>query len=119
MPATMDKENKNYAYHPESDGMVELFNRTLLEMLSMAISDKESGCLLPTLLMAYRTSVHENLIFGIMQDFLIIFCIPFQIENFALKRQYCLQLKKHSGEACRKVHVRDYVQTATAPETGV
>ena len=49
-------------YHPQSDGLhvVERFNRTLLDMLSMAVKDDERDwdLLLPTLLFAYRTSRH-------------------------------------------------------------
>ena len=30
-------------YHPQSDGLVERFNRTLLVMLSMAVMDYEHG----------------------------------------------------------------------------
>ena len=56
------KKTRTTSYHPESDGLVEPFNRTLLKILSMSISDNESDwdLQLPTLLMAYRTSVHET-----------------------------------------------------------
>ena len=49
-------------YHPQSDGMIERFNRTLLSMLKMAsIDDAQDWDLkLPCLMMAYRTSVHET-----------------------------------------------------------
>ena len=45
-------------YHPESDGMVERFNRTCLMMLSMFVNDRRE--LLPFVMHAYRTSVHES-----------------------------------------------------------
>ena len=49
-------------YHPESDGLVECFNRTLLIMLAMFagknIDDWDD--LLPAVMMAYRSSVHES-----------------------------------------------------------
>ena len=48
-------------YHPQSDGLVERFNRTLLEMLSTTVADEHDWDLsLPTLLLAYRTSVQET-----------------------------------------------------------
>ena len=49
-------------YHPESDGLVERFNRTLLMMLAMfACKNREDwDDLLPAVMMAYRSSVHES-----------------------------------------------------------
>ena len=49
-------------YHPESDGMVERFNRTCLMMLSMFANDRQDNWheLLPFVIHAYRTSVHES-----------------------------------------------------------
>ena len=45
-------------YHPESDGLVERFNRTLPMMLAMYRDDWDD--LLPAVMMAYRSSVHES-----------------------------------------------------------
>ena len=49
-------------YHPESDGMVERFNRTCLMMLSMFVNDRRDNWneLLPFVMHTYRTSVHES-----------------------------------------------------------
>ena len=49
-------------YRPESDGMIEQFNRTCLMMLSMFINDRRDNWneLLPYVMHAYRTSVHES-----------------------------------------------------------
>ena len=49
-------------YHPESDGMIERFNRTCLIMLSMFVNDRWDNWheLLPYGIQAYRTSVHES-----------------------------------------------------------
>ena len=49
-------------YHPQSDGMIERFNRTLLSLLSMAASDNEVDWdkKLPMVMLAYRTSMHES-----------------------------------------------------------
>ena len=49
-------------YHPQSDGMIERFNRTLLSMLKRTTIDAERDwdLKLPCLMMAYRTSIHET-----------------------------------------------------------
>ena len=49
-------------YHPESDGMIERFNRTCLMMLSMFVNDRRDIWheLLPFVMHAYRTIVHES-----------------------------------------------------------
>ena len=49
-------------YHPESDGMVERFNRTLLMMLAMFAGKNREDWedLLPAVMMAYWSSVHES-----------------------------------------------------------
>ena len=49
-------------YHPQSDGLVQRFNRTLLNLLSMAASENERDWDLhiPMVMMAYRTSVQES-----------------------------------------------------------
>ena len=48
-------------YHPESDGMIERFNQSCLVMLSMFVNDRHNNWheLLPYVMHAYRTSVHE------------------------------------------------------------
>ena len=46
-------------YHPASDGLVERFNRTLLMMLAMCAGENRDD-LLPAVMMAYRSSVHES-----------------------------------------------------------
>ena len=49
-------------YHPESDGMIERFNRTCLMMLSMFVNDRRDNWheLLPIVMHAYRISIHES-----------------------------------------------------------
>lgn len=49
-------------YHPQSDGMVERFNRTLLSMLSLFVEENQSNwdALLPYVMLAYRSSVHSS-----------------------------------------------------------
>ena len=49
-------------YHPQSDGLVERFNRTLLSMLSTTIADHPLDWedKLRQLCYAYNTSVHSS-----------------------------------------------------------
>ena len=49
-------------YHPESDGLVERFNRTLPMMLAMFAAENQDDWddLLPAVMMAYRSSFHES-----------------------------------------------------------
>ena len=50
------------AYHPQTDGLTERFNKTLAEMISMYVSsdNKDWDQILPYVLFAYRTSVHQS-----------------------------------------------------------
>ncbi|XP_059420291.1 uncharacterized protein LOC132155519 [Carassius carassius] len=49
-------------YHPQSDVMVERFNRTLASMLSLFVDDNQANwdILLQYVMMAYRSSVHSS-----------------------------------------------------------
>ena len=55
-------KTKTTPYHPESDGLVERFNRTLLMMLAMFAGEHKDDWddLLPPVMMTYRYSVHES-----------------------------------------------------------
>ena len=52
-------KSRTAPYHPESDGMVERFNRTCLMMFSMFVNDRRDNWheLLPFVMHAYCTSV--------------------------------------------------------------
>ena len=49
-------------YHPQSDGMVERFNRTLTAMLSGCVQENQRDwdAQIPYLMMAYRSAVHKS-----------------------------------------------------------
>ena len=56
------EKTRTTPYHPQSDGLVERFNRTLQQMLS-AFGNKERDDWdehLPYVTMAYRATVHES-----------------------------------------------------------
>jgi len=55
------QKTRTTALHPQSDGMVERFNRTLLNHLSIFVSKNQTDwdMHLPMLLLAYRSAVHE------------------------------------------------------------
>ena len=53
------KKSRTTAYHPQGDGMVERFNRSLLQMLCSYVNDHaEWERYLPLVLFAYCTAVH-------------------------------------------------------------
>ena len=55
-------KTKTTPYHPHSDGLVERFNRTLLAMLAMFVSQEHDNWddLLPFMMLAYNTTVHTS-----------------------------------------------------------
>ena len=56
------KKTRTTPLHPESDGMVERYNRTLKTQLSLFVAEhqKDWDKYVPLLLMAYRTAVHAS-----------------------------------------------------------
>jgi transposase InsO family protein/predicted aspartyl protease len=55
-------KTRTTAYHPQSDGLVERFNRTVEDLLSKYVSptQRDWDDHLPLAMMAYRSSVHES-----------------------------------------------------------
>ena len=54
-------KSRTTAYHPQGDGMVERFNRSLLQMLRAYVShEADWEKFLPLVMFAYRTSVHTS-----------------------------------------------------------
>ena len=55
-------KSRTTPYHPQSDGMIERFNRTLQQMLSMFVDENRTNWddHLPYVMMAYRSSVHDS-----------------------------------------------------------
>ena len=56
------KQSFTTPYHPQCDGMVERFNRTLATMISTIIEQSRRNWddLLPYVLFAYRTAAHSS-----------------------------------------------------------
>ena len=56
------EKTRTCPYHPQSDGMVERFNRSLLNMLSAVVNEEQDDWddWIPYVLAAYRASVHES-----------------------------------------------------------
>jgi hypothetical protein len=56
------ERNFTTAYHPQTDGLTERFNKTLADMISMYVStdNRDWDECLPYILFAYRTSMQES-----------------------------------------------------------
>ena len=55
------QKSRTTAYHPQGDGMVERFNRSLLQMLRTYVrAESDWEPYLPLMLFAYRTAIHSS-----------------------------------------------------------
>ena len=108
------KKTRTTPYHPQSDGMIERFNRTLLSMLSIAVEHDEHGwdLQLPLLMFAYRTSTHETtgatpfeLMYGreaqLPED--LMFHIPATVDTSTSPGEYLSHLKTRLEAAYKLV----------------
>lgn len=66
------EKTRTSPYHPQSDGMVEQFNKTLATMLSAYVNDHQTNWdeSLPYVMQAYRSAVHETT--GYTPNFLML-----------------------------------------------
>ena len=105
------KKTRTSAYHPQCDGLVERFNRTLLRMLSTTTKDhlfnwENQIC---KVCMAYNTSVHAStgytpffLIFGRQARLPIDLMYGTRENNELSTSDYATQLKKCLDKAYRR-----------------
>ena len=86
------------AYHPQSDGLVERFNRTWLNLLSIAARDNTFNwdSYLPLLMFAYCTFVknqlgvhHFSLFLGGKRGYPLIFCLACPTLSIYGAKQVC------------------------------
>ena len=113
------KKTRTTPCHPQSDGMIERFNRTLLTMLSLAAAAEDESHWdgnLPTLMMAYRSSQHEttgaspySLMFGreLRLPVDLMFGSP-EVETSPNSNQYALKLRERLEDAYH--HTREHTQ---------
>ena len=106
-------------YHPQSDGMIERFNRTLLNMLSTAVNkdDKSWDLQIPMLMLAYRTSAQEttkaspfSLMFGRSAQLPIDLEFNLPTETYNSPSQYQKHLREQLQQAYTTVRHHSLVE---------
>lgn len=114
------KKTRTTPYHPQSDGMVERFNKTLVTMLSAYVNDHHSDWdrFLPYVMMAYRSSVHETTGFTpnlmmlgreVTTPLDIMYEMPTEVK-YIPSNKWAWQLKETMEEAHK--YVRENINTA-------
>ena len=100
---------KSTAFHPQSNGLVERFNRTLAAMLTMYCSSKQSTWdqFLPQVMLAYRSSVQSST--GQTPNQMVLG------RDVTLPLQACMGLPPQSNFDCSEIEDhQSYVQKLTS-----
>ncbi len=107
------EKTRTTAYHPQSDGLVERLNRTLVQMLRTvgAENQKDWDEKLPKILLAYRSSVHSTtkftphfLMFGREVHLPIDIMFGGTEERFQSENQYAKKTQEVLEQAFETVH---------------
>ncbi|KAL5463810.1 hypothetical protein EMCRGX_G032745 [Ephydatia muelleri] len=100
------KKSRTTAYHPQGDGMVERFNRSLLQLLRTYVErEEEWECHLSLVLFAYRTAIHSST--GVSP-----FVMMFGRQPKLPPSTNAFDAMTYSKSLCAKLdHLKDFVDT--------
>ena len=99
------KKTRTTPLHPQSDGQVERFSRTLIEMLCGKIKEdqKDWDLQLPACMMAYRGAVHEST--GVTPNLLML-GRELEVPLDAITKHFLMH--HQSGRTMSKLFKRDW-----------